>query len=603
MIFKSSHIVAILVTGALLNLFFINMSDLPPEALRSKGLKEMTPEEDTKLTKVKIKKVKPNKFGLKRMNEERAKKGLAPLPESQEQEIYTDDLGAATSESGGAVGPESIPAQVDNSKLPSFPVVGNQGSQGSCVAWALTYYQMSHQVCLSLGCDNKTAKTRVYSPRWTYNMINGGVDKGSYFSDGFSLQTKHGASLLSALPYNASDYRGWDLNADNWRSAIKSRMSSSQSILINSDTAFANVKQLLTNGHVLVIGTYISSWHFRTVATEPGAASTSPFAGQAIAAYVNGTAGAHAMTVVGFDDSIWTDINGNGLVDDGEKGAFKIANSWGTGWRNAGFAWASYDAFRSTSAVSNFAPSGRRQLTQSGYAYLTTYTPYEPKLLAKVTLSHLARSNISLRFASSSTSSLTPQYYFYPKALVGTGGAYAFNGSNTEVEASFFFDLSSLASSAITDRIYYLLANDTVSGNPLTVKSFEIIDPNVLNTLDAASDVPSFVDGASKTLAIGDVTIDSTAPSAPSNLAASLVSKKKGRKTTVSVSLSWSESTDNVAVMGYRIYRNGVKLAESTNRTYKDDSTSAGKTYIYEVTALDEQGNESAKSNSVSVSR
>lgn len=35
------------------------------------------------------------------------------------------------------------------------------------------------------------------------------------------------------------------------------------------------------------------------------------------------------MTLVGYNDNIWVDINGNGIVDNGEKGAFKIANSWG----------------------------------------------------------------------------------------------------------------------------------------------------------------------------------------------------------------------------------------------------------------------------------
>ena len=58
------------------------------------------------------------------------------------------------------------------------------------------------------------------------------------------------------------------------------------------------------------------------------------------------------MTVVGYNDDIWVDINSNGFVDPGEKGAFRIANSWGTGWGEGGFCWMSYDALKNPSAVS-----------------------------------------------------------------------------------------------------------------------------------------------------------------------------------------------------------------------------------------------------------
>lgn len=603
--FKSTlSLFAVIFFVGLFNVMFINMAALPEEQSKSKGLKEITPEESIKLHKIKIKKVRPNKIGLERINRERIKINLPPLPESEVDgpEIGTDEpMGAAPdSTTTGAMG--AIPAQVDNSTLSAFPKVGNQGSQNSCVAWATTYYQMSHEVCLALGCDNKNLNTKVYSPRWTYNMINSGVNSGSYFSDAFALQANHGASLLSQLPYSASDYRGWDLNSENWRTAISSRMSSSQSVSINSDAAFANVRQLLLNGHILVIGTYITSWQFKTVAANPNSAQN-PFVGQAIATYVNGTAGAHATTIVGYDDSIWTDINANSVVDAGELGAFKIANSWGAAWRNGGYAWAAYDAFRATSTVPNFAPTGRRQLTQTGSAYLTTYTPYNPKLLALVTLSHAARSSINLRFGSSATSVTTPQYYWNPTALAYKGGAYAFNGTTTEIQSSFYFDISSIASSAISDRLYYLLATDSTTGNALTVSSFQIVDPLALNALDASSDVPSLIDASTKNLIIGSYNIDSTAPSTPTALAATLSVVKKGRKITTTVKLSWAAASDNVGVAGYIVYRNGAKIAQTTGLSYNDTSTAVGQTYTYQISALDAQGNESAKSVGASISR
>ena len=45
------------------------------------------------------------------------------------------------------------------------------------------------------------------------------------------------------------------------------------------------------------------------------------------------------MTLVGYNDNIWVDINHDGKIQTGEKGAFKIANSWGADYEggNNGF--------------------------------------------------------------------------------------------------------------------------------------------------------------------------------------------------------------------------------------------------------------------------
>jgi hypothetical protein len=85
---------------------------------------------------------------------------------------------------------------------------------------------------------------------------------------------------------------------------------------------------------------------------------------------------------------------------------------------------------------------------------------------------------------------------------------------------------------------------------------------------------------------------DTVAPSAPTSLAARL----KGKQ----VTLSWGAATDNVAVAGYRVSRNGVTLGRTTVLTWSD-SVSPGS-YTYSVTAYDAAGNVSPASNSVTVS-
>ena len=75
--------------------------------------------------------------------------------------------------------------------------------------------------------------------------------------------------------------------------------------------------------------------------------------------------GSHAFTIVGYDDNIACDINNDGYIQDSEKGAFKIANSWGTYWGNEGFAWIMYDALYPTSQAGCVIPNVTRPYTDS----------------------------------------------------------------------------------------------------------------------------------------------------------------------------------------------------------------------------------------------
>lgn len=69
-----------------------------------------------------------------------------------------------------------------------------------------------------------------------------------------------------------------------------------------------------------------------------------------------------------------------------------------------------------------------------------------------------------------------------------------------------------------------------------------------------------------------------------------------------SVDLSWSASTDNVGVTGYRVYRSTTLISTVTSGlTYTDNGRSAGSTYTYRVSAIDAAGNASAQSASKSV--
>ena len=87
---------------------------------------------------------------------------------------------------------------------------------------------------------------------------------------------------------------------------------------------------------------------------------------------------------------------------------------------------------------------------------------------------------------------------------------------------------------------------------------------------------------------------DTQAPTAPTNLTST-------GKTSSSVSLSWSASTDNVGVTAYDVYSGSSQVASVSGTSATVSGLSASTAYTFTVKARDAAGNVSAASNSVSV--
>ena len=71
--------------------------------------------------------------------------------------------------------------------------------------------------------------------------------------------------------------------------------------------------------------------------------------------------------------------------------------------------------------------------------------------------------------------------------------------------------------------------------------------------------------------------------------------------TQTTTNLSWSGATDNVAVTGYDVYKDGVLLGSTTATTYAVSGLTASTAYSFTVKAKDAAGNTSVDSNTVSV--
>lgn len=95
----------------------------------------------------------------------------------------------------------------------------------------------------------------------------------------------------------------------------------------------------------------------------------------------------------------------------------------------------------------------------------------------------------------------------------------------------------------------------------------------------------------SNTLNVTTASPDITPPSAPTNLQSSII-------TQTSFTLKWTAATDNIAVTGYDVYKDGVKIngALVTSTTYNVTGLTTATTYSMTVKAKDAAANESAAS-------
>ena len=87
---------------------------------------------------------------------------------------------------------------------------------------------------------------------------------------------------------------------------------------------------------------------------------------------------------------------------------------------------------------------------------------------------------------------------------------------------------------------------------------------------------------------------DTTAPSIPTSLTSSNI-------TQTSATISWSASTDNIGVTGYKIFNNGTQVGTSTTTSYSLTGLTAGTTYSITIQAYDAAGNTSASSTTLSL--
>jgi len=110
----------------------------------------------------------------------------------------------------------------------------------------------------------------------------------------------------------------------------------------------------------------------------------------------------------------------------------------------------------------------------------------------------------------------------------------------------------------------------------------------IAGSLIACGDVAVESTAATPSGGLGASAADTTPPSTPAGLTATAAGS-------TGANLSWSASTDNIAVTGYTVLRDGTPIATIAATNHGDTGLTAGTSYTYTVFAVDAAGNASAQ--------
>ncbi len=228
------------------------------------------------------------------------------------------------------------------SLLKYAPDRGNQGAQGSCVAWSNAY---SIRTILYAQQTGKDPNEVAFSPSYLYNNIKLDNDcQGSYIQRAVDFMQKHGAVPLKDFGYDPNTCStqppsGLNDKASNF--VIKGAQR-----LGENPNAGLKLQDILQIKHAIAAGSPVA------IGMMVGGSFMQDMMGKNVwhpnsDDYEMQGFGGHAMTVIGYDDNL-------------EGGALQIMNSWGKEWGVDGVGWVRYkDFIHFTREAYAYAPMGK----------------------------------------------------------------------------------------------------------------------------------------------------------------------------------------------------------------------------------------------------
>ncbi|MBO0935278.1 C1 family peptidase [Fibrella sp. HMF5335] len=204
------------------------------------------------------------------------------------------------------------------------PPVREQGAYGTCVGFACGYYL---RTILEAKARKKTTKAAIsrlaFSPSYLYEKAKATNDyacvEGVYLTKVFAVLRDVGSVPFSRFPYPACGQQtsAVDQLAARYRIRDYERLFNVQD---SDQKKIDQLKKALANGSPVVVGMVIPPSFYTAANVWTPAPTDNP---------QNKHLRGHALCLVGYDDNRF-------------GGAFRVVNSFGKRWADAGFCWIRY---------------------------------------------------------------------------------------------------------------------------------------------------------------------------------------------------------------------------------------------------------------------
>ncbi len=273
-------------------------------------------------------------------------------PDSRLIKYVQDNMHAGSRSQVGVYTGKGLPDHWNNAETKHFPPVFNQAG-GSCGSASRISYMFTHEINSLRDADASLLENQ-YPSHFVWLFTSGNDGKEAFVENiGVPNVVMYGGRTYSELFGYQEDTNndfGWMTGYDRWMNAIGNRMTAPTFVPYSLDTKEGQLaaKAWLYNhagdtdfksGGLIGLGV-ASGGNWQRIPKS----SANDAAGVTNMYYVHrwGTQVDHAVTMVGYDDRIEFDLDGDGKVgEEGEVGAWIIVNSWGD-WCNKGFIYCPY---------------------------------------------------------------------------------------------------------------------------------------------------------------------------------------------------------------------------------------------------------------------
>jgi hypothetical protein len=328
---------------------------------------------------------------------------------------------------------------VDNSATKYFPPAFNQVG-GSCAYASGVGYMYNYQYNALNDLDGSKPEN-ILNYLQVYAFLNGGEDVGGQAYKGWNFANING--VTSMKDGKTKSLKQWYSGYKAYYNGMDKGVADISKFTSDKVGEIEKMKQYLINkGGKASYGGLIqfSAWAhplepslYKGIHSDHCDAMIHHF----------GNDGMHSMTIVGFDDEVGFDYDGNGKIEGTEMGSFICCNSWGASWgsrsgckTNKGRFYAPYYAFTTLKQSAKkvkytIANKGGGTGNRSKDCLILTVKKVARTLVAKIKMSHSSRNDIELEIGVSNKIGATkPEHAIASRFMKHQGGDNTMTSGN-----------------------------------------------------------------------------------------------------------------------------------------------------------------------------